>query len=140
MLKFKLGCYSSHCMRVKHPVTFRMAPKKSTKGKEVEAKPTRDEGWLPSKYSESDLQSLVGEGLLPSRSVVQWRPTLGHMGEIVAFVPYFERKFGIPCSNYFFWTSVLLRNPVASSSPQLRPPYFHLRTSVRSFSGYRTPF
>ena len=73
-----------------------MAPKKSTKGKEAEIGPTRDEGWLPSKCSEFDLESLVGKGLLPSRSVIQWRPTLGHdhpyenTGEIVAFAPNFE--------------------------------------------------
>jgi hypothetical protein len=58
----------------KRPVTFRMAPKKSMKGKKVEAEPTRDEGWLPSKCSEFDLESLVKEGILHSRFVVQWRP------------------------------------------------------------------
>ena len=57
-------------MRVKRPMTFHMAPKKSTKGKEAEIRPTHDEGWLPSKCSESNLESLVGEGLLPFRSVV----------------------------------------------------------------------
>ena len=59
-------------MRVKRPVTFHMAPKKSTKGKEAEIRPTRDEGWLPSKCTESDLESLVKQGFLHSRSVVQW--------------------------------------------------------------------
>ena len=57
-------------MRVKHLVNFRMAPKKSTKGKEAEAGATRDEGWLPSKSSESNLESLVSEGLLPPKSVI----------------------------------------------------------------------
>ena len=56
----------------KRPVTFRMVPKKSTKGKDVESEPTHDEGWLPSKCTKSDLQSLVSKGLLHSRSVVQW--------------------------------------------------------------------
>ena len=83
-------------MRVTRPVTFHMAPKKSTKGKEAEIRPTRDEGWLPSKCSESNLESLVGEGLLPFRSVDQWHPALGHdrpyenTAEIVAFAPYFK--------------------------------------------------
>jgi len=83
-------------MHMKRPVTFRMAPEKSTKGKETEARPTHDEGWLPSRYSKFDKKSLVGEGFLPSRSVIQWRPTLGHdhpyenTGEIVAFAPNFE--------------------------------------------------
>ena len=94
-------------MHVKRPVTFRMAPKKLTKGKEAEAEPTRDKGWLPSKCSEFDLESLVGEGLLPFRSVIQWHPTLGHdrlyenTAEIVAFAPYFKRGLGISCSNFF---------------------------------------
>ena len=58
-------------MREKRPVTFRMAPKKSTKGKDVEPEPTREEGCFPSKCTASNLQSLVSEGLLHSRSVVQ---------------------------------------------------------------------
>ena len=83
-------------MRVKRTVNFRMAPKKSTKGKEAEIVPTRDEGWTPSKCSYSDLDSLVSAGLLPSKSVIQWRSALGqdrpyeNTGEIVAFAPYFE--------------------------------------------------
>ena len=64
-------------MRVKHPVNFRMAPKKSSKGKGVEAEPTRDEGCMPSKCSKSDLEILVSAGLLPEKSVSQWRPVLG---------------------------------------------------------------
>jgi len=84
-----------------------MAPKKMTKGKEVEAKPTRDEGWTPSKCSYSDLDSLVSAGLLPSKSVIQWHSALGqdrpyeNTGEIVAFAPYFERGLGLPCSSFF---------------------------------------
>ena len=94
-------------MREKRQVTFRMAPKKSMKGKEVEAKPTREEGWLQSKCSESDLESLVKQGFLHSRYVVQWRPALGHdhpyenTGEIISFTPYFEWGLGLPCSNFF---------------------------------------
>ena len=73
-----------------------MAPKKSSKGKGVAAEPTRYEGWVPSKCSDSDLEILVSDGLLPAKSVIQWRPALGedrpyeNTGEIVAFAPYFE--------------------------------------------------
>ena len=94
-------------MCVKCPVTFRMAPKKSTKGKGVETGPTRDERWTASNCSESDLESLVGEGFLLSKSVIQWRPPLGHdcpyenTGEIVGFFPYFERGLGLLGSNFF---------------------------------------
>ena len=89
-------------MRVKRSVDFRMAPKKSSKGKGVAAEPTREEGWVSSKCSESDLETLVSVGLLSKKSVIQWRPALGedrpheNMGEIVAFVPYFERGLGLP--------------------------------------------
>ena len=95
-------------MHMKRPVTFRMAPKKSTKGKEVEAEPTRDEGWLPSKCSESDLEPLVDEGLLPSKSIIQWRPALSrdlsyeNTVGIVAFAPHFEQGLGLSCLNFFY--------------------------------------
>ena len=75
---------------------FRMAPKKTTKGKGVELEPTRDEGWTPSKCSESDLETLISAGLFPKKSVISWRAAFGqdrpyeNAGEIVAFAPYFE--------------------------------------------------
>ena len=94
-------------MRVKRSVDFRMAPKKSSKGKGVAAEPTREEGWIPSKCPESDLETLVSAGLLPEKSVIQWRPALGedrsykNMGEIITFAPYLEWGLGIPCSLFF---------------------------------------
>jgi hypothetical protein len=93
-------------MRVKRSVNFQMAPKKSSKGKAVEAEPTREEGWVPSKCSDSDLETLVSDGLLPEKSVIQWRPVLGedrpyeNKGEIVAFDPHFERGLEVPCSAF----------------------------------------
>ena len=83
-----------------------MAPKKSSKGKGAAAEPTREEGWESSKCSRSDLESLVKQGFLPSKSVIQWRPAFGdarpyeNMNEIIGFV-YFERGLGLPCSNFF---------------------------------------
>ena len=80
-------------MHVKRSVDFHMAPKKSSKGKGIAAKPSREEGWEPSKCSESNLETLVSAGLLPEKSVIQWRPALGedrpyeNTGEIVAFAP-----------------------------------------------------
>ena len=94
-------------MRMKCPVNFRMVPKKSSKGKGVAAEPTCEEGWVPSKCSDSDLETLVLDGLLPEKSVIQWRPSLGedrpyeNTGEIVSFTPYFEWGLGLPCSNFF---------------------------------------
>ena len=87
---------------------FQMAPKKTSKGKGVAAEPTHKEGWVPSKCSISDLETLVSDGLLPVKSVIQWRPALGedrpyeNTGEIVAFAHYFERGLGLPCSVFFF--------------------------------------
>ena len=95
-------------MRVKRSVDFRMAPKKATKGKGATVEPTREEGWEPSKCSKSDLESLVKQGFLPSESVVQWCPAFGdacpyeNTGEIIGFVPYFERGLSLPSSNFFF--------------------------------------
>ena len=94
-------------MSVKRSVDFRMAPKKSSKGKGVAAEPTRKEGWVTSKCSESDLETLVSAGLLPEKSIIQWRPALGedhpyeNTGKIVSFAPYLERGLGLPCSFFF---------------------------------------
>ena len=62
---------------------------------------------VPSKCSDSDLETLVSDGLLPEKSVIQWHPALGencpyeNTGEIVAFAPYFARRLGLPCSAFF---------------------------------------
>ena len=94
-------------MRVKRSVDFRMAPKKANKEKGAAAEPTREEGWNTSKCSQYDLETLVSDGLLVPRSVIQWRPALGkdhpyeNMGEIVALTSYLERGLGLPCSFFF---------------------------------------
>src|SRR6185503_9927139 len=94
-------------MCVKRPVDFRMAPKKAVKGKSAAAEPTQEEGWNTSKCSQSDLESLVKQGLLSHRSTVQWRPALGrdhpyeNTGEVVAFTTFLERGLGFPCSSFF---------------------------------------
>ena len=94
-------------MRVKRSVDFRMAPQKANKGKGAVAEPTREEGWESSKCSRSDLESLIKQGFLPSKLVIQWRPAVGdahpneNTGEIIGFVPYFERGLGLPSSNFF---------------------------------------
>ena len=94
-------------MRVKCSVDFRVAPKKSSKGKGAAAEPTREEGWVASKCSESDQETLVSAGLLLEKSIIQWRPALGedrpyeNTGEIIAFAPYLERGLGLPCSFFF---------------------------------------
>ena len=64
-------------MRVKRSVDFRMAPNKAIKGKGAAAEPTWEEGWNMRKCSQSDLETLVSDGLLVPRSVIQWRPALG---------------------------------------------------------------
>ena len=94
-------------MRMKRSVDFRMAPKKSSKEKGAAVEPTREESWNTSKCSQSDLETLVSDGLLVPRSVIQWHPALGkdhpykNTGEIVAFTPYLERGLGFPCSSFF---------------------------------------
>ena len=94
-------------MRVKRSIDFQMAPKKSSKGKGAAAEPSRDEEWVASKCSKSNLESLVKQGFLPTKSVIQWRAALGdtrpyeNTGEIVGFLPYFERGLGLSCSDFF---------------------------------------
>ena len=94
-------------MQVKRSVDFRMAPKKATKGKSAAAEPTRDESWNTSKCSQTELESLVKQGLLAPRFVIQWRPALvrdhsyENMGEIVAFTSFLERGLGFLCSSFF---------------------------------------
>ena len=84
-----------------------MAPKKSSKGKDAAAEPSCDKGWVTSKCSKSDLESLVKQGFSPTKYVIQWRVALGdarpyeNTGEIVGFLPYFERELGLPYSNFF---------------------------------------
>ena len=58
-------------------VHFQMAPKKTSKGKGVAAEPTREQGWVTSKCSNSDLETLDSNGLLQEKSIIQWRPALG---------------------------------------------------------------
>ena len=133
-------------MRMKRPVNFWMAPNKSTKGKEVQAEPTRDEGWMPSKCLDSDLESLVSASLLPAKSVIQWRSALGqdrpyeNTGEIVGFAPYFERGLGLPFSNLFSGLLYYYGIQLHHFTPQFIYSSFHLRSFVRSFSGHRAPF
>ena len=94
-------------MCVKRPVDFRMAPKKAVKGKSAAAELTQEEGWNTSKCSQSDLESLVKQGLLSHRSTVQWRPALGkdhpyeNTGEVIAFTSFLERGLGFPYSSFF---------------------------------------
>ena len=76
-----------------------MAPKMSSKGKAVEAEQTRDERWVPSKCSDSNLETLVFYGLL-SPALGEDRP-YENTAEIVAFASYFERGLGLPCSALF---------------------------------------
>ena len=84
-----------------------MAPKKAVKGKSAAAELTQEEGWNTSKCSQSDLESLVKQGLLSPRSAVQWRPALGkdhpyeNTGEVVAFTSFLERGLGFLCSSFF---------------------------------------
>ena len=64
-------------MRVKHSVDFQIDLKKSSKGKDAVAESTREEGWVSSKCSNSDLETLVKQGFFPSKSIIQWCPALG---------------------------------------------------------------
>ena len=132
-------------MRVKRSVDFRMAPKKSSKGKGAAAEPTREEGCVASKCSESDLEILDSSGLLLEKSIIQWRPAFGedrpyeNTSEIIVSAPYLEQGFSFPCL-FFFWAPALLQDPASSLDPQLPCTHFYLRAFMRNFFGHRAPF
>ena len=62
--------------------------------------------WVPSSVMEAKLQRLMVKGLLPSKEVTGWRaPTsevvpLPQPGEVVSFIDFHKRGFGIPTSDF----------------------------------------
>ena len=127
-------------MRVKRSVDFRMAPKKATKGKGVAAEPTHDEGWNTSKCSQSDLDSLVSQGLLVPKSIIQIRSSVWKYRGNRYFHLILGTRIGVSLLFFLFWTPALLQDLVASSDPKFLCPYFHFRAFMRSFSRHRAPF
>ena len=123
-----------------------MAPKKTIKGKVVAEEPTQEDGWNTSKCSQSDLESLVKQGLMAPGSVVQWRPALGKdhpyekYGGSCCFLLILGTGIAVSLLFFLFWAPRLLQDPVASSDPQFLCSYFYLRAFVRSFPGHRAPF
>ena len=123
-----------------------MALKKTSKGKGVAAEPTRKEGSVPSKCSNSDLETLVSDGLLPEKSVIQWRPALGedrpyeNTGEIIAFYILFGTRIGVSLSVFLLWAPALLQDLAPPFNPKFLCSYFYLHAFVQSFSGHRAPF
>lgn len=66
--------------------------------------PRVDQEWVTSTCTEKDLRDLVADGLLPDRAVAGWRstvderlfPTPRNQNDLVVFVDFFRRGFGIP--------------------------------------------
>ena len=132
-------------MRVKHSVDFRVAPKKSSKGKGVAAEPSRDEGWVASKYSESNLEtffcwSFAREIHHPMASCLGWGSFVWEYRWNCCFYFLSEMRIGVSLFVFLLWTPGLLQDPASSLDPQFVCSYFHLRAFVRSFSGHRAPF
>jgi hypothetical protein len=73
----------------------------------VRSPPPPEMGGNQSKCSESDLQTLVNEGLLQSKEVIRWRPATGvkrpleGVDEIVLFQYFVERGLALPTSDSF---------------------------------------
>jgi hypothetical protein len=89
-----------------------MAGKKlgASKGKEKESNVTvtAGHGWKQSKCSEANLQALVDEGLLQSKTIIQWHSAIGdkrsyeRADEFVLFQYFVEQGLALPTSDFFF--------------------------------------
>ncbi|RLN00192.1 hypothetical protein C2845_PM06G26800 [Panicum miliaceum] len=67
-------------MREKRLMASRMAGKKvsiKAKAKDSKAVATVGDGWRASKCSEADLTTLIDEGLLQPKEIIQWRAATG---------------------------------------------------------------
>ena len=60
-----------------------------------------DKEWVPSLMGETELNEMVGAGVLPDRITVGWCPTdfepysMPHTNELVVFEDYFWRGLGL---------------------------------------------
>ena len=84
-----------------------MAPKRSSRRGKSEAKEaTIADGWMKSKFLESDIASLVDDCLLQSRAIIQWQSAEGHerpyerVTELVMFKAFVERGLAIPVCDF----------------------------------------
>ena len=133
-------------MRVKRSVDFRMASKKTTKGKGVAAEPTRDEGWNTSKCSQIRLRfsgvarSVSSQIYYPMASCLGKRSSVWEYGGNHCFYLILGMRIGVSLLFFLFWTPTLLQDPIASSDPKFLCSHFYLCAFMRSFSGHRAPF
>jgi hypothetical protein len=85
-----------------------MAPKKAEieEKKTEEAQPSTAE-WSHSKCSLNHLKSLVSEGLLQEKTLVNWRPSyrepfpMENVDEIITFLHFAERGLALPSCSFF---------------------------------------
>jgi hypothetical protein len=63
--------------------------------------------WVQSTMTEAKIQALVDQGLLWSKTEVEWRAAAGEefpsedVKEQVVFVSFFERGFNLPAGDFF---------------------------------------
>jgi len=81
----------------------RTSPKKSEKGSMADASQARrDLEWISSTLTESNLNEMVMESIIPDREIGKWRSAMGEVfptpdtHEIVVFEAHFVRGFGLP--------------------------------------------
>lgn len=69
--------------------------------------PTPSSVWMKSVMMQERIQSLVDRELLSPQALLDWKPTTGQefpsedTVEVVVFMPFFERGFGIPIGDFF---------------------------------------
>ena len=89
---------------------------------------------------ESNILSLVKECILQPCEIVQWQSALDHHMSWSANYPVYQMWIWNSFLRFLSWSSLSLGDSSASLDPKLHPPHFYLRSSLRSFPGYRAPF
>ena len=62
----------------------------------------RRKEWVASSNTQSDLEEMVMDGILPDQAIAKWRPAVGERfpypldGELVVFEDFYHRGFGLP--------------------------------------------
>jgi hypothetical protein len=96
------------CMRVKFLCHIRSSTNPSSEmAAEAACLPDLQAAWVRSTMTEAKIQALVDQGLLWSKTELEWRAAAGEefpsedVKEQVVFASFFERGFNLPAGDFF---------------------------------------